>query len=95
MILDPEFVVLDEPTSALDMSVQSTILELLQRFQRERGVSYLLISHDLRVIRALSHHVMVMRRGRLVEEGPTESLYENPQSDYTRELLHAAFGEEL
>lgn len=95
MILRPSFVVLDEPTSALDMSVQSTILSLLQRFQREIGVSYLLISHDLRVIRALSHQIIVLKGGKIVEAAETEALYNSPQHDYTKSLLHAAYGESL
>lgn len=95
MILRPKLVMLDEPTSALDMSVQAQVLELLARFQREMGVSYVLISHDLRVIRALSHNVMVMQKGKVIESGPAESIYSNPQTDYTRALLQAAYGETL
>ncbi len=95
MILRPKLVMLDEPTSALDMSVQAQVLELLARFQREMGVSYLLISHDLRVIRALSHNVMVMQKGKVIESGSAETLYAKPETDYTKTLLNAAFGETL
>ncbi len=95
MILKPKLVMLDEPTSALDMSVQAQVLELLARFQRERGVSYVLISHDLRVIRALSHQVIVMQKGKVVESGPAQKIYDTPESDYTRTLLQAAYGKTL
>jgi len=91
MALDPKFVVLDEPTSALDMSVQAQIVDLLRDLQQKRGLAYLFISHDLKVVRALASHVLVMRNGRIVEEGPAQSLFEAPQQDYTRNLLAAAF----
>jgi microcin C transport system ATP-binding protein len=91
MALDPKFVVLDEPTSALDMSVQAQIVDLLRDLQQKRGLAYLFISHDLKVVRALASHVLVMRNGRIVEEGPAQSLFAAPQQDYTRELLAAAF----
>lgn len=89
MILKPSLVVLDEPTSALDLTVQTQILELLKTFQREEGCAYLFISHDLRVIRTISHEVMVMHKGKVVEHQATEKLFESPQQDYTRELLAA------
>ena len=92
MILRPRLVVLDEPTSALDMTVQVQIVELLRDLQRRHGLAYVFISHDLRVVRALSHRVMVMRAGDIVESGPAESLFANPQEDYTKALLTAAFG---
>ena len=95
MILKPKLVMLDEPTSALDMSVQAQVLELLARFQRELGVSYILISHDLRVIRALSHQVMVMQKGTCIESGSAAKIYEHPETDYTKALLHAAYGDTL
>ena len=91
MILRPKFVVLDEPTSALDMTVQVQIVELLRALQKKWGLAYLFISHDLRVVRALAHRVMVMRQGEIVEQGPGEALFAAPQSDYTRALLAAAF----
>jgi microcin C transport system ATP-binding protein len=83
-------VVLDEPTSALDMSVQAQIVELLRDLQARRGLAYLFISHDLRVIRAMSHRVMVMKGGVVVEEGPVERIFEAPEHPYTRALLAAA-----
>ena len=75
----PRFVVLDEPTSALDMSVQAQIVELLRDLQRRHGLAYLFISHDLRVIRAMSHEVVVMKDGVVVERGPTEQIFERPR----------------
>lgn len=93
MILRPKLVVLDEPTSALDMTVQVQIVELLRRLQQKWGLAYIFISHDLRVVRALSHKVMVMRAGDVVEAGEARDVFNNPQSDYTRALMAAAFGE--
>ncbi len=95
MILEPKLVVLDEPTSALDMTVQVQIVDLLRGLQAKKGLAYIFISHDLRVIRALSHRVMVMRNGDVVEEGPADDVFANPQSDYTRALMTAAFGDGL
>jgi microcin C transport system ATP-binding protein len=92
MILRPALVVLDEPTSALDMTVQVQIVDLLRGLQRKYGLAYLFISHDLRVIRALAHKVIVMRAGDVVEAGDGDAVYDAPQSDYTRELMKAAFG---
>ena len=92
MILRPKLVVLDEPTSALDMTVQVQIVDLLRELQRKWGLAYIFISHDLRVVRALSHKVMVMRNGDVVESGAAEAVFANPQSDYTRTLMAAAFG---
>jgi microcin C transport system ATP-binding protein len=92
MILRPKLVVLDEPTSALDMTVQVQIVDLLRSLQRKWGLAYLFISHDLRVVRALSHKVLVMRNGDVVEAGEGDTVFTNPQSDYTRALLQAAFG---
>ncbi|SEC74199.1 ABC transporter ATP-binding protein [Rhodobacter sp. 24-YEA-8] len=93
MILRPKLVVLDEPTSALDMTVQVQIVELLRGLQRKWGLAYIFISHDLRVIRAMSHKVMVMRAGDVVESGTTEQVFRRPASDYTRALMEAAFGD--
>ncbi|MRX50160.1 dipeptide ABC transporter ATP-binding protein [Paracoccus sp. S-4012] len=91
MILRPKVVVLDEPTSALDMTVQVQIVDLLRELQRRYGLAYLFISHDLRVIRAMAHKIMVMRAGEVVEQGVASQVFDNPQSDYTRELMAAAF----
>jgi microcin C transport system ATP-binding protein len=90
MILEPQFVMLDEPTSALDVSVQAQIVDLLRDLQRKHGLSYLFISHDLKVMRALASYVMVMRNGVVVEEGPTAEIFERPQTDYTKALIAAA-----
>ncbi|MFB2593796.1 ABC transporter ATP-binding protein [Paracoccus sp. p4-l81] len=92
MILRPKVVVLDEPTSALDMTVQVQIVDLLRRLQQAHGLAFLFISHDLRVVRALSHQVMVMQAGQVVEQGPAQAVFANPASDYTRALMTAAFG---
>ena len=92
MILRPKLVVLDEPTSALDMTVQVQIADLLRELQRKWGLAYIFISHDLRVIRAMAHKVMVMQAGDVVESGDCEAVFTNPQSDYTKALMAAAFG---
>ncbi|WP_077963236.1 ABC transporter ATP-binding protein [Ensifer adhaerens] len=89
--LEPEFILLDEPTSALDLSVQAQIIELLRKLQDERGLSYLFISHDLKVVRALCHRVVVMQHGRIVEEGPVSEILSNPKTAYTERLVKAAF----
>jgi len=94
MILRPKLVVLDEPTSALDMTVQVQIVDLLRSLQHKWGLAYIFISHDLRVIRAMSHKVMVMKQGDLVEAGSTEDLFTAPKEDYTRALLDAAFADQ-
>lgn len=91
MILRPKLLVLDEPTSALDMTVQVQIVTLLRELQKKYGLAYLFISHDLKVVRSLSHHVFVMKNGDVVEQGPAERIFEAPQTDYTRELMAAAF----
>jgi microcin C transport system ATP-binding protein len=92
MILRPALVVLDEPTSALDMTVQVQIVELLRELQRKYGLAYIFISHDLRVIRALAHKVIVMRAGDVLEAGTGDAIFAAPKSEYTRELMQAAFG---
>jgi len=89
VILEPDVILLDEPTSALDVSVQKQVLSLLSELQVKHKLSYLFISHDLRVIRAMSHRVIVMREGKVVESGAVEDVFENPQQEYTRELAQA------
>ena len=91
MVLKPRFVMLDEPTSALDMSVQAQVVDLLRSLQAKHDLAYLFISHDLKVVRALANHVIVMRNGKVVEAGPSEQIFERPQTDYTRALISAAF----
>ena len=91
MVLNPRFVMLDEPTSALDMSVQAQVVDLLRNLQARHNLAYLFISHDLKVVRALANHVIVMRNGRIVEAGPAQQIFEAPQTDYTRALISAAF----
>ena len=91
MILKPRFVVLDEPTSALDMSVQAQIVDLLRDLQQRHGLAYLFISHDLKVVKALAHRVIVLRGGRVVEEGDAATIFAAPTMDYTKALMEAAF----
>ena len=90
-MLKPRFIVLDEPTSALDMSVQAQIVELLRELQTRHGLAYLFISHDLRVVRALAHEILVMKDGRIVEAGSAERIMTAPEHPYTRALMAAAF----
>lgn len=90
LILQPEFLVLDEPTSALDRSVQAQIIDMLRRLQKDKGLTYLFISHDLKVVRALSHKVMVMQNGVCVEAGTADEIFDAPQKAYTKALLSAA-----
>ena len=91
VVLEPSFVVLDEPTSALDMLFQAQMVDLLRELQRKRDLTYMFISHDLRVVASLASHLIVMRHGKVVEEGPAAELFRNPKSDYTRALFAAAF----
>ena len=91
LVLNPDFIVLDEPTSALDMSVQAQIIQLLRSLQQSHGLTYLFISHDLKVVRAVSHDIIVMRKGKIVEQGSTAEIFTNPKQPYTRELMSAAF----
>jgi microcin C transport system ATP-binding protein len=91
LVLEPTFIVLDEPTSALDMLIQAQIVDLLRDLQKRRNLTYLFISHDLRVVAALASRLMVMRHGKVVEEGAAAELFKNPKSDYTRALFAAAF----
>jgi microcin C transport system ATP-binding protein len=90
LVLQPRFVVLDEPTSALDMSVQAQVVDLLRELQARHRLAYLFISHDLKVVRAMSDEILVMRDGRVVEQGPTARIFEQPEQAYTRALLAAA-----
>jgi microcin C transport system ATP-binding protein len=91
MVLEPKFVLLDEPTSALDMSVQAQIVDLLRDLQRRHGLAYLFISHDLKVVRALCNYVVVLKSGKVVEEGLSDEIFSNPKAPYTKALLAAAF----
>ncbi|WP_371311998.1 ABC transporter ATP-binding protein [Pseudovibrio flavus] len=90
MVLKPKLVVLDEPTSALDRTIQKQVIELLRGLQKENGLTYLFISHDLAVVRAMSDTVMVMKKGEVIEAGLTDDIFRNPKEEYTRELIHAA-----
>jgi microcin C transport system ATP-binding protein len=91
LVLEPDFIVMDEPTSALDMLLQAQMVDLLRELQRKRDLTYLFISHDLRVVASLASHLIVMRHGKVVEEGAAADLFKNPKSDYTRALFAAAF----
>ena len=90
LVLKPAFIVLDEPTSSLDVSVQAQILSLLRQLQRDHNLAYLFISHDLKVVRAMASYLVVMYHGKVVEEGPTETIFEHPQNAYTKRLLAAS-----
>lgn len=90
MVLHPKFVVLDEPTSALDVSVQVEIIDLLRELQQRHNLAYLFISHDLRVVRAMAHDLIVMKNGKVIESGKAEDIFNNPQDEYTKTLLEAA-----
>jgi len=91
IVLKPKFIVLDEPTSALDRSVQAQIIDLLRNLQAKHKLAYLFISHDLKVVRALSDQVIVMRDGKVVEQGPAAQIFDHPQEAYTKALMAAAF----
>ncbi len=95
LVLEPEFLLLDEPTSSLDRSVQAQVIDLLRELQRRRQLTYLFISHDLKVVRALCHEILVMKEGVVVESGPTEELLHHPKQPYTQALFRAAFGKEI
>jgi microcin C transport system ATP-binding protein len=91
LVLQPRFIVLDEPTSALDMSVQAQIVDLLRELQARYGLAYLFISHDLKVVRAMAHEILVMKDGQIVESGSAEQVMNAPEHPYTRALMAAAF----
>jgi microcin C transport system ATP-binding protein len=91
VVLEPTFIVLEEPTSALDMIIQAQMVELLRALQKRCNLTYLFISHDLRVVAALASRLVVMRHGKVMEEGPATALFAGPKSDYTRALFAAAF----
>ena len=91
MVLRPKLVILDEPTSALDMTVQVQIVDLLRDLQKKYGLAYLFISHDLKVVRAMSHHLLVMKDGDVIEQGRADSIFDYPKKDYTKSLMRAAF----
>jgi microcin C transport system ATP-binding protein len=91
LVLEPKFLILDEPTSALDVSVQAQIVDLLRELQRRHQLAYLFISHDLKVIRALANSIIVLRHGKVVEQGPSQTVFAHPKTDYTKALLAAAF----
>lgn len=91
LALRPEFILLDEPTSALDLSVQSQIIDLLKHLQKKYKISYLFISHDLRVMRAIAHEIAIMQNGKIIEYAATEEIFDNPKHSYTKELIKAAF----
>jgi microcin C transport system ATP-binding protein len=90
LVLRPALMLLDEPTSALDRTVQKQVVQLLQQLQERHGLTYLFISHDLAVVRALAHDVIVVKDGKVVEHGPTDQLFSDPRHPYTQELLQAA-----
>ncbi len=91
LVLEPKFLILDEPTSALDVSVQAQIVDLLRDLQRRHKLAYLFISHDLKVVRALANSIIVLRHGKVVEQGPAQTVFASPKTDYTKALLAAAF----
>jgi microcin C transport system ATP-binding protein len=91
LVLEPTFILLDEPTSALDMIIQAQMVDLLRNLQRKRDLTYMFISHDLRVVAALASRLLVLRYGKVVEEGAAADLFKAPKSEYTRALFAAAF----
>jgi microcin C transport system ATP-binding protein len=91
IVLEPRVIVLDEPTSSLDVSVHAQVIELLRELQQRRNLAYLFISHDLKVVRALANDVVVLRHGKVVEQGPARTVFSKPKTDYTKALLAAAF----
>ena len=94
LVLKPKLIVLDEPTSSLDMSVQAQIIKLLRDLQIKHKIAYIFISHDLRVVRAVAHKLIVIRRGTVVEQGPADEVFDNPKNAYTQALMKAALQNE-
>jgi microcin C transport system ATP-binding protein len=90
LVLKPQLIILDEPTSSLDRTVQFQVIELLRKLQAEHNLAYMFITHDLKVVRALCHEIIVMKAGRIVESGPAEKIFTEPEEKYTRELMEAA-----
>ncbi|MCB1738227.1 MAG: ATP-binding cassette domain-containing protein, partial [Gammaproteobacteria bacterium] len=90
LVLEPRLLILDEPTSALDRSVQSQIVDLLRALQRRHRLAYVFISHDLKIVRALANRIIVMRDGKVVEQGTVDDIFSRPQHDYTQRLINAA-----
>jgi len=95
LCMKPRIMLFDEPTSALDMSVQAQVVDLLRDLQKKRGLSYMFISHDLKVVRALANEVIVMRLGKVVEQGSAKQIFEKPRTEYTKALMAAAFDIEI
>ena len=91
LVLKPELIVLDEPTSSLDKSVQAQVIRLLKNLQQQYGLTYIFISHDLKVIKALCHEILVLKEGQVMEYGPASRIFSDPQHVYTKELLETAF----
>ena len=91
LILNPELIILDEPTSALDMTVQSQIVDLLLNLQAKKSLTYIFISHDLKIVKALSDKIMVMKSGKIIEFGEKEKIFTNPKNEYTKRLLSSAY----
>ena len=90
IVLKPRFLILDEPTSALDLSVQSQIVNLLKKLQKENNLGYIFISHDLRVVRSLAHQLIVLKNGKVVESGNSNQIFKSPKQKYTKQLISAA-----
>ena len=91
IVLKPRFLILDEPTSALDLSVQSQIVNLLKKLQKENNLGYIFISHDLRVVQSLAHQLIVLKNGKVVESGNANQIFKSPKQKYTKQLISAAF----
>ncbi|HFQ91116.1 MAG TPA: ABC transporter ATP-binding protein, partial [Desulfobulbus sp.] len=93
IVLRPDLLILDEPTSALDMTIQAQVIDLLKKLQDRYGMTYMFITHDLRVIRSMADSLVVVRRGRIVEQGPAAEIFRDPQHPYTRRLFDAVFSD--